>query len=67
MVLEEPAITRGSLPSVLRCLAATTDLAPGADLLGQRGFFASFAGLVEERADLPAVIQAFDERVLLCT
>ncbi|WP_050983391.1 hypothetical protein [Methylorubrum extorquens] len=67
LVLEEPAITRGSLPSVLRCLAATTDLAPGADLLGQRGFFASFAGLVEERADLPAVIQAFDERVLLCT
>ncbi|UHC17832.1 hypothetical protein LRS73_08200 [Methylobacterium currus] len=67
LVLEEPDITHGSLPSVLRCLAATTDLTPDADLLGQRGFFASFAGLVEERADLPAVIQAFDERVLLCT
>ena len=67
LVIEEPTITRDSLLPVLRYLVATTDLAPGADLLGQRGFVASFAGLVEERAGLPAVIQAFEERVLLCT
>jgi DNA polymerase III delta prime subunit len=67
LVIEEPAITRESLPSVLRYLAATTDLAPGAHLLGQHRFFASFTGLIDERAKLPAVIQAFEERVLLCT
>ena len=67
LVIEEPAITRDSLPSVLRYLAATTDLASGVDLLGQREFFASFTGLINERAKLPAVIQAFEERVLLCT
>ncbi len=66
LVIEEPAITRESLPAVMRYLAATTDLAPGPDLLSQRGFLASFTGLIEERAGLPAVIQAFEERVLLC-
>ncbi len=67
LVIEEPVVTRESLRPILRYLAANTDLAPGADLLGQRGFVASFAGLIEERANLPAAIQAFEERVLLCT
>lgn len=67
LVIEEPMITRESLRPVLRYLAATTDLVPGADLIGQRGFVASFAGLIEERAGLPAAIQAFEERVLLST
>ncbi len=67
LVIEEPVTTRESLLPILRYLAATTDLAPSADLLGQHGFVASFAALVEERASLPAVIRAFEERVLLCT
>lgn len=67
LVIEEPLITRESLRPVLRYLATTTDLGPGIDLLGQNGFVPSFAGLVEERAGLPAIIQAFEERVLLCT
>lgn len=67
LIIEEPALTRESLPSVLRYLAAATDLAPGVDLLDQPGFRESFTGLLKERAELPAIIQAFDERVLLCT
>ncbi|WP_162243326.1 hypothetical protein [Methylobacterium sp. Leaf399] len=66
LVIEEPKITSESLQPVLRYLAATTDLALGADLLGQRGFLTSFTDLIEERVGLPAVIQAFEERVLLC-
>ena len=67
LVIEEPLITRESLQPVLRYLAATTDLGRGIDLLGQNGFVSSFADLIEERAGLPAIIQAFEERVLRCT
>ncbi|TXM65237.1 hypothetical protein FV226_25310 [Methylobacterium sp. WL12] len=69
LVLEEPLVTPHTLLPVLRYLQATTDLARGADFLGQPGFKESFGALVDGRrsVELPALIQAFDERVLLCT
>lgn len=68
VVLEEPLITGESLIPVLRYLGAVTDLAPGADFLADPSFVQSFVHLIEDdRAGLPEIIQAFDERVLLCT
>lgn len=66
LVLEEPVVTRESLRPILAYLAATTDLASDVDLLAQPGFVKSFGELVEARAELPAIMQAFDERVLVC-
>ncbi|WP_244480142.1 AAA family ATPase [Methylobacterium sp. Leaf465] len=67
LIVEEPAITRSTLHPVLCYLAATTDLASNVDFPTEVGFVESFAELVDEGADLPAIMQAFDERVLLCT
>ncbi|MCJ2130888.1 hypothetical protein [Methylobacterium sp. E-045] len=66
LVLEEPLVTRTSLRPILAYLAATSDLAPDVDLLNQPDFVDSFRDSVEARAELPVIIQAFDERVLQC-
>lgn len=64
-LVEEPLVTAVSLEPILRYLAATSDLRPAADLLAQPGFVGSFTDLVTARAELPVILQAFDERLLV--
>ena len=66
-VIEEPLVTSECLLPILRYLAASTDLAPKIDVINQAEFVKSFASSIEDGAGLPEIIQAFDERVLLCT
>lgn len=67
LVIEEPVISRRTVKKILHYLEATTDLLTSADLVEQPGFVASFLDLVDDGITLPALMQAFEERVLLCT
>ncbi len=74
LVVEEPLITRASLPAALLYLAETSDLNVPPDIVGQRGFVESFADFIDEVSNkevrargLAPLIKAFDERILLST
>ena len=72
IVIDEPVITRATPPetlkAVLHYLEATTDLAQQPELLEQPGFVESFEILIDRGdVELPELMQAFDERVLIAT
>lgn len=67
LVVEEPPVTPAALRPILRYLLATTDLGCDEGLLEQTGFVDSFSDLIAAREELPRLLQAFDERVLIGT
>ena len=67
-VIDEPIISPATLEPVLRYLEATTDLKQQPKLLAQTGFIESFDILFDRgTVELPELMRAFDERILLST
>lgn len=67
LVIEEPAVTPAALRPILRYLLAATDLGCDERLLEQPGFVDSFSDLIAAHEELPGLLQAFDEQVLIGT